>query len=69
MAPSGTPKNAIKSLDTEINKALKDKAVIDQLIAQGLTPRGVNSAELAVMLKAQLARYQTLIKQANISSD
>jgi len=69
MAPSGTPKNAIKILDTEINKALKDKAVIDQLIAQGLTPRGVNSAELAVMLKAQLARYQTLIKQANISSD
>ena len=69
MAPSGMPKNAIKILDNEINKALKDKAVIDQLIAQGLTPRGVNSGELAIMLKAQLARYQSLIKQANISSD
>lgn len=69
MAPSGTPKNAIKILDTEINKSLKDKGVIDQLIAQGLTPRGVNSAELSVLLRAQLARYQALIKQASITSD
>ena len=69
MAPSGTPKNAVKVLDTEINKALKDKYVIDQLIAQGLTPRGINAGELGSMLKIQLARYQTLIKQANITAD
>jgi len=69
MAPSGTPKNAIKVLDLEINKALKDKSVIDQLVAQGLTPRGIDAVELGGMLKTQLARYQVLIKQAGITSD
>ena len=69
MTPSGTPKSAIKILDTEINKALKDKSVIDQLIAQGLTPRGINAGELGTMIKIQLSRYQTLIKQAGISAD
>ena len=69
MAPSGTPKNAIKILDAEINKALKDKSVIDQLVAQGLTPRGINAGELGGMVKVQLARYQSLIKQAGISAE
>jgi tripartite-type tricarboxylate transporter receptor subunit TctC len=69
MAPSGTPASVIKLLDTEINKALKDKSVIDQLIAQGLTPRGVDAPQLASMLKAQLKKYKDIIKQAGITGD
>ncbi len=69
MAPKGTPVDAIKRLDTEINKALKDKSVTDQLIAQGLTPRGVDAPLLAVALKNQLAKYQKIIQQAGISAE
>lgn len=69
MAPFGTPKSAISLLDMHINNALKDTGVVSQLIAQGLTPRGVDAPQLDHALKAQLQNYKALIKAAHITSD
>lgn len=69
MAPAQTPKPMVKQLHQEVSKALGDSAVRDQLMGLGLTPRGTSPEELATALRAQLARYEALIKQANISAE
>ena len=50
-------------------KALADSTVRDQLIAQGLTPRGSSADELGVATRAQLAKYAALIKKNGITAE
>lgn len=69
MAPAGTPKAIVQTLHNEISKALADPEVREKLIAQGLTPRGTSPDELAKDMRAQLARYGALIKQAGITAE
>ena len=69
MAPAGTPKAIVQRVQAEVAKALGDAGVREQLIAQGLTPRGSSPEELATALRAQLARYEALIRQAGITAE
>ena len=69
MAPAGTPKPILQTLHAEIAKALADPETREKLIAQGLTPRGTSPDELARDMRAQLARYGQLIRQAGITAD
>ncbi len=69
MAPAGTPKAIVQRVQAEVVKALGDASVREQLIAQGLTPRGSSPEELATALRAQLARYEALIRQAGITAE
>ena len=69
MAPAGTPKPVVQRLHQEVGKALTDATVREQLIAQGLTPRGTSPEELGQALNQQLARYDTLIRQAGVRAD
>ena len=69
MAPAGTPKAIVQRVQAEVAKALGDASVREQLIAQGLTPRGSSPEELATALRAQLARYEALIRQAGITAE
>jgi tripartite-type tricarboxylate transporter receptor subunit TctC len=69
MAPAGTPKAVVQRVQAEVVKALGDNSVREQLMAQGLTPRGSSPEELAAALRAQLARYEALIRQAGITGD
>jgi tripartite-type tricarboxylate transporter receptor subunit TctC len=67
MAPAGTPKPILQFISAEIDKALKDPEVRDRLNTLGLTPRGTSPDQLGTLMRAQLSRYGTLIKQAGIS--
>ena len=69
VAPAGTPKPVLQKLHAEVAKALTDAAVKEQLTAQGLSPRGSSPEELGSALRAQLSRYEALIKQAGITAD
>ncbi len=69
MAPAGTPKPILQTLQTEITKALADPEVRDKLTAQGLSPRGTSADELGRAMRVQLTRYGELIKAAGITAD
>jgi tripartite-type tricarboxylate transporter receptor subunit TctC len=69
MAPAGTPLAIAQRLHQEVVKALGDAAVREQLLAQGLTPRGASPDELGAALRQQLARYEALFRQAGIRAD
>jgi tripartite-type tricarboxylate transporter receptor subunit TctC len=69
MAPAGTPKEIVQRLSAEVAKALADPEVRDKLNAQGLTPRGTSPEDLGTAMRAQLAKYGTLIKANNITAE
>ena len=69
MVPAGTPKAIVQTLHAEVAKALADPEVREKLQGLGLTPRGTSPDELGKAIRAQLARYGALIKQAGITSD
>ena len=69
MAPAGTPKAIVLTLQNEVAKALADPEVREKLIAQGLSPRGTTADELGRATRAQLSRYGDLIKQAGITAE
>jgi tripartite-type tricarboxylate transporter receptor subunit TctC len=69
MAPAGTPADIVARLNAEIVKAVTDPAVREQLVAQGLTPRGSSADELGSATKLQLAKYAALIKKAGIKAE
>lgn len=69
LAPAGTPAEIVAKLNAEIVKAVADPAVREQLIAQGLTPRGSSAEELDRATKAQLAKYAALIRKNNIKAE
>lgn len=65
-APAGTPPYVIARLNSEINKALNEPAVGEQLSAQALDVIGGTPAELAQRVQSESARWGTLIKARNI---
>jgi len=69
MAPAGTPRDIVSRLNSEIIKAMNEPEQRSLLIAQGLTPRGSTPAELGIATREQLAKYQKLIKAANITAE
>ncbi|MCA0276605.1 MAG: tripartite tricarboxylate transporter substrate binding protein [Proteobacteria bacterium] len=68
-APAGTPKEAIDRLNASANKAMKDPAVIEKM--NGFSARIVGSTpeELAAHVKAELAKWAPVVKNANISME
>jgi tripartite-type tricarboxylate transporter receptor subunit TctC len=69
MAPAGTPKAILNTLQAEIAKALADTEVRDKLVGLGLTPRGTSPEELAKAMRNQLVRYGDLIRHAGITAE
>ena len=69
LAPAGTPPEIVAKLNAEIIKALAVPMVREQLIAQGLTPRGSSADELGRATKIQLAKYAALIKKNGIKAE
>lgn len=69
MAPAGTPADIVAKLNAEVQKALADPGVREQLNAQGLTPRGSSADDLGNATKAQLAKYAALIRKAGIKAE
>ncbi len=66
MAPAGTPQEIVGRLHAEIVRALKDPQVAERLVQQGLEPVGTTPAETAATIKADLAKWRRIFKEAGI---
>lgn len=64
--PAGMPKDAVAILNREISAAMKTPQVTERLVAQGLVPVGSSSADFAAFIDDEIAKYDKLIKAANI---
>jgi tripartite-type tricarboxylate transporter receptor subunit TctC len=66
LVPAGTPKPIVDLLQTEIARIVSLPDVKEKMLAIGLEPSGMSSAEFAAYIKADLAKWKKVIIDANI---
>jgi tripartite-type tricarboxylate transporter receptor subunit TctC len=68
-APAGVPKPIVDRLSAEMIKAVNDPDTRAKLIAQGIEPGGMSSAELGAFQKSEVEKWARVIKAGNIRMD
>jgi tripartite-type tricarboxylate transporter receptor subunit TctC len=68
-APAGTPAAVINRLQTEIARIVHLPDVSEKLAALGAEAVANTPQEAAVFLKAEIAKWATVVKQANIKAE
>lgn len=69
IAPANTPKDVIARLNREIVQILKQKDVADQLLKEGVVPTPSTADEFGAYIKAEIVKWGTVIKLANIKPE
>ena len=69
MAPGKTPAALVARLNADVNAVMALPDVREQLVRQGLIPVTSTPGELAALIKADLARWGKVVKDANIKVD
>src|SRR6185437_12344363 len=62
----GTPPGIVARLNGIINAALKNPAISEKLIPQGIVPRPMNAAEYKKFVQAETEKFGKIVERANI---
>jgi len=68
-APAATPAAVVSRINAELNAVLKMPDVRDIVGKLGMTPRGGTSESFGAMVRKELARWDRVVKAANIKAD
>lgn len=68
-APANTPEPVVARLNEAANKALADPAVVERMKEFSATIVGSTPAELGAHVKAELAKWTPVVRDANIQMD
>ena len=68
-APAGTPPEVVTQLSQALAKVLKDPAIAEQLAGIGAEPIGSTPAELDTFRRAEIEKWQRVVKEANLKLD
>jgi len=68
-APAGTPAPVIARINAELNALLKLPEIRELLAKQGMTPGGGSPERFGSMVRAELARWDRVVKAAKIKAD
>jgi tripartite-type tricarboxylate transporter receptor subunit TctC len=66
IAPAATPQPILKRMHDELAKALKDPALAQKLTEQGMDIVGSSPEELDRFLRAEIARWAVVVREAKI---
>ena len=69
LAPAGTPNDVIQLLNREIGAVLRDPAVRDKLIQQGIEPDPGTSEGLRDLINSEIIKWARVIKEADIKPE
>ena len=70
MGPKGLPADVIAKIDDAVKKAMNDPAIRASLVAQGVQFGGAATpAQFSDFIKAELAKYQKLVKDLNVKAN
>ncbi len=63
---AGTPPDIVERLNGIVNAALKDPAISDRLLPQGIVPKPMKVAEFKAFVDAERTKFGKIVEQANI---
>ena len=63
---AGTPPEIVERLNGIVNAALKDPAIADKLLPQGIVPKPMKVAEFKAFVDAERTKLGKIVEQANI---
>jgi len=69
LAPAGTPKDVVARLNAEINKALAAEDVRAKLVANGIDIQGGTPGDFGSYIKAEVAKWAKVTKDAGIEPE
>jgi len=69
LAPAGTPKDVLDRLNTEVNKILQNKALIDSFAAQSLETVRMDRPTLDAYLGAEAKKWGQVVQQTGAKVD
>ena len=62
----GTPPDIVERLNGIVNSALKDPAISDKLLPQGIVPKPMKVSEFKAFVDAEREKFGKIVEQANI---
>ena len=68
-APTGTPQEIVARLNTETGIAMRAPDMRVRLAAEGADPVAGTPAELAALLKVEIAQWASVVRQAGIAAE
>ncbi|VFR63884.1 putative exported protein [plant metagenome] len=68
-APTGTPAEIVDQVSQALAKVLKDPGIAQQLAAIGAEPVGSTPADLDTFRRAEIAKWQKVVKEAGLKLD
>ena len=69
LAPAGTPKAIVDKLNAEVNQILKLAETIERFSVQGALPIGGSPQDFDKFIRADLVKWEKLVKERNIKPD
>jgi tripartite-type tricarboxylate transporter receptor subunit TctC len=69
VGPAKLPAPIVTSINTELNKILKEREVIERLDAEGNQPLGGTPEQFAALIKSDNAKWGSVIRDAGITPD
>jgi len=63
---AGTPPEIVERLNGIVNSALKDPAIADKMLPQGIVPKPMNVAEFMAFVDSERTKFGKIVEQANI---
>ena len=69
VAPAGTPEATVARLNAEINKALQQPAVVQQMAAEGAIPTPGSPKAFGDLIAREIPRWTEVVKAGNVKPD
>lgn len=69
VAPAGTPKDVIATLNLEVTKLLQDPETRERLAAQGFEVRTSSPEQLGNYIKSEIAKWAPLVKESGVKPE
>ncbi len=69
LAPVATPKSIVTKLNTEAMKALATREIQESLTRNGMDPSGSTPGEADAFLRAEIAKWTRVVKEAGIRAE
>jgi tripartite-type tricarboxylate transporter receptor subunit TctC len=69
IAPAGTPQEVVRRVNAELGQILRQKAIVEQLAAEGTIPVPDTPEEFGAYIRSELVKWADIVRLANIKPE